>query len=74
MEHPQKTSTKEKGSEAKLSAALWEGGAPHWITLLKTQIRPDVLVVCSYLYMATLVFGGGPLGVLSKLLSTVIVS
>lgn len=57
-----------------VSAALWEGGAPHWITLLKTQIRPDVLVVCSYLYMATLVFGGGPLGVLSKLLSTVIVS
>lgn len=51
---------KEKGREAKRAGAVG-GGAPHWITLLKMQIQPNVLAAWLHLYMVALVFGGGPL-------------
>lgn len=65
MEEPQKMPTKEKEERQRVSV-LWEGRTPRWITLSEMQMRPNALVVWLHLYIVALIFGDGPLGVLSE--------
>lgn len=65
QEVPGATATEDE-EESRRASELWEGGAPPWITIPQTQMRPNVLMVWLYLYMVDLTFGDGVLGVLSE--------